>query len=343
MPRELIATGPSQAALQMYKEQVLANDEVRVRTLFSSPKHGSGLRSFRANTKDYTSPFDRKRGIHHGPPMQPTYPQPLGNMAVGEVIEVGVEVDQWGIGDHVFSHLPIRDTHTLKANRVQPVPSNMSPQAIVYNDPAGVALCAIQASEIMLGSTVAVFGLGAIGQMAAQQAKLQGARQVFVSDPILIRRELAIKHGADIAIDPSSDNAGELIRDHTNNVGVDISIEASANYAGMNDAIRSTGYAGRIVSAAYYVGDSSILSFEGEWHRNQLTILTTRDVNPTLRNAPRWDTKRLHNEAFELLKEERLSVDGLIHPIVPFEDCVEAYLATDQRPSESIKLGIRHT
>ena len=86
MPRELIATSPSQAALQMYKEQVLANDEIRVRTLFSSPKHGSGLRSFRANTKDYTSPFDRKRGIHHGPPMQPTYPQPLGNMAVGEVI-----------------------------------------------------------------------------------------------------------------------------------------------------------------------------------------------------------------------------------------------------------------
>ena len=195
MPRELIATGPSQAALQMYKEQVLANDEIRVRTLFSSPKHGSGLRSFRANTKDYTSPFDRKRGIHHRPPMQPTYPQLLGNMAVGEVIEVGIEVDQWGIGDHVFSHLPIRDTHTLKANRFQLVPSNMSPQAIVYNDPAGVALCAIQASEIMLGSTVAVFGLGAIGQMAAQQAKLQGARQVFVSDPILIRRELAIKHG----------------------------------------------------------------------------------------------------------------------------------------------------
>ena len=118
----------------------------------------------------------------------------------------------------------------------------------------------------MLGSTVAVFGLGAIGQMAAQQAKLQGARQVFVSDPILIRRELAIKHGADIAIDPSSNDAGELIRDHTNNVGVDISIEASANYAGMNDAIRSTGI-GRIVSAAYYVEDSSILSFEGEWHR----------------------------------------------------------------------------
>ena len=343
MPRELIATSPGQADLKTYEERVLSNDEIRVRTLFSSPKHGSGLRSFRADTKDHTSPFDRKRGIHHGPPAQPKYPQRLGNMAVGEVIEIGGEVNRWKVGDHVFSHLPIRETHTLKSDHVRTVPSNMAPEAIVYTDPAGVALCAIQASEIMLGSTVAVFGLGAIGQMAVQQAKLQGARQVFASDPIPIRRKLALQHGADRAIDPIADDVGELIRDSTDNAGVDISIEASANYAGMNDAIRSTGYAGRIISAAYYVGDSSVLSFEGEWHRNQLTILTTRDVNPTLRNAPRWDTKRLHNEAFELLKEDRLSVDGLIHPIVSFDDCVEAYLATDQRPSKSIKLGIRHT
>ena len=81
---------------------------------------------------------------------------------------------------------------------------------------------------------------------------------------------------------------------------------------------------------------------EGEWHRNQLTIVSTRDVNPTLRNAPRWSTERLHAEAFDLLREGKLVVDGLIYPIVPFEDCVEAYLATDQRPAESIKLGVRH-
>ena len=342
MPKELIATAPRQATLREYEERNLDADEIRVQTIFSSPKHGSGLRSFRADTKDYTSPFDRKRGIHHGLPAKLSYPTRLGDMAVGEVIEVGSEVDQWQIGNQVFSHLPIRQTHTLKSHQVEAVPTAMTPEAIVYSDPAGVALCAIQASEIMLGSTVAVFGLGAIGQMAAQQAKLQGARRVFASDPISIRRELATKHGVDVVIDPIADDAGELIRDETDNAGVDISIEVSANYAGMNDAIRSTGYAGRIVSAAYYVGDSSILSLEGEWHRNQLTIVSTRDVNPTLRNAPRWSTERLHAEAFDLLREGKLVVDGLIYPIVPFEDCVEAYLATDQRPAESIKLGVRH-
>ena len=96
---------------------------------------------------------------------------------------------------------------------------------------------------------------------------------------------MVAKHGADVVIDPTTDNAAELIRDQTNNAGVDVSIEVSANYAGLNEAIRSTGYAGRIVSAAYYVGDSSLLSLEGEWHRNQLTIVSTRNANPTLRNV----------------------------------------------------------
>ena len=116
----------------------------------------------------------------------------------------------------------------------------------------------------MLGSAVAVFGLGAIGQkMVVQQAKLQGAGLLFASDPISIRRQMAAKHGADVVIDPTTDNDGELIRDQTNNAGVGVSIEVNANYAGLNEAIRTTGYAGRIVSAAYYVGHSTLLSLEG--------------------------------------------------------------------------------
>ena len=67
MPRELIATAPGQAALQEYQEPDLAVGEIRIQTIFSSVNHGSGRRSFRADSKDYTSPFDCQRGIHHGP------------------------------------------------------------------------------------------------------------------------------------------------------------------------------------------------------------------------------------------------------------------------------------
>ncbi|HIO49897.1 TPA: zinc-binding alcohol dehydrogenase, partial [Candidatus Poribacteria bacterium] len=315
-------------------------NELRIKSIFSAPKHGTELRPYRADTKDQTSPFDGQKRIHIGEGGDPKFPIRLGNMAVGNVIEVGQEVASSQIGDKVFGHLPIRETHTVNQGRIKKVPKGMSSEAIVYSDPAGVALCAIQGSQICLGSSVIIFGLGAIGQMALQLARLQGARWIAVSDPIPVRRKVAKNHGADLVIDPTMDDVGFIVKDQTENAGVDVSIETSGSYAAMNDALRATAYGGKIVSAAYYTGDSSVLSFEGEWHRNQLTIISTRDVNSTLRDHPLWNTPRLHTEAFALLQEDRISVDGLVHPIVPFSQAAEAYRVIDEKPAESIKLGI---
>ena len=46
-------------------------------------------------------------------------------------------------------------------------------------------------------------------------------------------------------------------------------------------------------------------------------------------------------EAVHLLAEGRIKTEGIISPIVPFADAAEAYRAIDERPAESIKLGIR--
>ncbi len=340
MPRELVAVAPRTPVLREYEEQPLKSNELRIKSIFSAPKHGTELRPYRADTKDQTSPFDGQKRIHIGEGGDPKFPIQLGNMAVGNVIEVGQEVASSQIGDKVFGHLPIRETHTVNQGRIKKVPKGMSSEAIVYSDPAGVALCAIQGSQICLGSSVIIFGLGAIGQMALQLARLQGARWIAVSDPIPVRRKVAKNHGADLVIDPTMDDVGFIVKDQTENAGVDVSIETSGSYAAMNDALRATAYGGKIVSAAYYTGDSSVLSFEGEWHRNQLTIISTRDVNSTLRDHPLWNTPRLHTEAFALLQEDRISVDGLVHPIVPFSQAAEAYRVIDEKPAESIKLGI---
>ena len=59
-----------------------------------------------------------------------------------------------------------------------------------------------------------------------------------------------------------------------------------------------------------------------------------------LRDHPRWDARRVCMEAFELLKEGRLSVQGLVIPIVPFQEAIRAYREIDEAPEKSIKLGI---
>ena len=94
---------------------------------------------------------------------------PLGNMAIGVVTEVGAAVTEFRVGDRVFGHLPIRETHTVEAGRVDLLPAGLTPQAAVCLDPLVMAL-PMREGNVQLGDRVAVFGLGAIGQMAVQLA-----------------------------------------------------------------------------------------------------------------------------------------------------------------------------
>ena len=65
------------------------------------------------------------------------------------------------------------------------------------------------------GSDVAVFGCGPVGLSAVQGARIMGAAQIIAIEPIKARRDLALKVGAMVALDPNAEGAGllERIRD----------------------------------------------------------------------------------------------------------------------------------
>ncbi len=265
MPLELIADRPGHAILSEYEEPFLEPDQVRVRSLFSSVKHGTELRGFRADTPDASDRWDGELRLHRrGESAGDEFLRHLGNMCLGLVTEVGSEVDSLNVSDHVFAHLPIRETHTTTAVRLQKAPDGVSPHAIMYWDPADFALGAVRDGPVRLGDRVAVFGLGAIGLMVAQAARLGGARWIAVVDPIERRRSAALRHGADLALDPTEVDAGLEIKQFTDKTGADIVFETSGSYRALEDAMRSTCYAGTLVSTAYYHGDQG-LRLAGEW------------------------------------------------------------------------------
>jgi len=343
MPKELIAIAPRRPAFREYEEQTLKPDEVRIRSIFSAVKHGTELRFYRANTRDHTAPFDAERRIHVEGGGRPSYfPRALGDITVGIVTETGQEVSRFKKGDRVFGYLPIRETHTVSEDHLHLAPEGMSEESIVYSDPASVALALVHDTRICVGDRVAVFGLGAIGQMTVQLARLQGARWIAASDPVNLRRESAAKYSVNLVLNPLRQDVGLIIKEKTDRKGVDVSLETSGSYAALNDALRATTYAGTIASCGYYAGDARGLHLEGEWHRNRLTLLSVREVSEPLRDDPRWDTHRIHAEAFELLKTDRLSAEGLVNPVVPFDRVVEAYQRIDKTPEDSIKLGVEY-
>ena len=347
MPRALVATAPRSPELIEYEELELKSTEVRIKSIFSAVKHGTELRAYRANTLDVEKPFDSELGLHvrktENNSFEKKFPMNLGNVTVGEVIEVGHKVDKFRIGDPVYGSLSIRETHTVESEKLELVPQGMDYYSVVCWDPVGVALSGIRDSGVGIGDSVLVIGLGAIGQFAIQLARLQGASWVAGSDISEKRRNVAKQQGVDIVFDPDFDDVGLEVKKNTSGKGVDVVIEASGSYPGLNDAIRAASYAANVVSVAYYHGDSKGLRLEGEWHRNRINLLSSRDVSAPHRLSPRWNASRLHKTAFELLHKKSLNVQGILDPIVSFRDSVDAYRQIDENPLSCLKLGVTYS
>ena len=95
-------------------------------------------------------------------------------------------------------------------------------------DPLGNAVHTVLAGEIA-GKTVLVTGCGPIGLMSIAVAKACGSSTVFATETNAQRRAMARKMGADVVLDPSSENAVTQILADTSNTGVDVLLEMSGN------------------------------------------------------------------------------------------------------------------
>ncbi|KIF75683.1 aldehyde dehydrogenase [Streptomyces sp. 150FB] len=84
---------------------------------------------------------------------------------------------------------------------------------------------ATELAGVKPGETVAVYGAGPVGLMAAYSAMLKGASRVFVVDRVQSRLDLVEKMGA-TPIDFTVDDPAQQIKDALGDVGVDRGIDA---------------------------------------------------------------------------------------------------------------------
>jgi threonine 3-dehydrogenase len=101
-------------------------------------------------------------------------------------------------------------------------------------DPLGNAVHAVLSGPIA-AQTVAVTGCGAIGLFSIVVAKACGAAKVFAVEVNEHRRAVAAKMGADVVLNPTTDDVVGRIKDETDGTGVDVLLEMS----GVATAIRT--------------------------------------------------------------------------------------------------------
>jgi len=110
-----------------------------------------------------------------------------------------------------------------------------------FSTGAGAALWATPVRE---GSDVAVIGCGGVGLAVVQGALLRGAARIFAVDVAPDKLEHARNLGATDAVDASSVDPVEAVRELTGGRGVEFAFSAIGAAKGLAQAIRMCGYAG---------------------------------------------------------------------------------------------------
>jgi threonine dehydrogenase-like Zn-dependent dehydrogenase len=341
MPREIVWVSLERAQFREYDEPELRRGQVRVRTEFGSPKHGTEL-AFLKGYGRHRGSYDRELGAFTMEPSpERDGPVPAGNLFVGTVTELGPGATRLSAGDRVLAYGPLRETQWPHEDACRVVPEGLSPRSAVCLDPADFALAAVRDGHLRVGDTVAVFGMGAIGLMAVQLARLSGAGPVIAVEPLANRRRAAEACGADLVLDPEACDAGRAIREATELRGADVVLEYSGSAAAIQAALRAAAFGGTVVAGAFPPPYRAGLDLGAEAHVNIPNVVFSRACSEPNRDHPRWDEGRIYATCWRLLCAGRLTGEPVVDPVVPFDDLAVELPRIASDPGSSIKLGVR--
>ena len=352
MARSLVLEGPRTLRLLAGDPPPLGPREVRVRAALSGISHGTELNLYRGSSAFADRVFDRElRSLVRPDPPRSTYPAALGYELVGFVEEAGTDVDELSVGDLVHAGVPHGDEAVLDVDAAAQVtyplvrlPAGVPLERWLFLSLGMVALVAIHDARVKVGDHVAVFGLGAIGLLLVQLARMAGAARVTGVDLVASRRELATGLGADSVLDPRevTDGVGSAIK-RAGRRGVDAAIESSGSTAALHDAIAAAGLGGTVVTVGFYQGGAPELRLGEEWHHNRLDMVSSMGAwGAPHRAHPAWDRLRVALTVVDLLASGRLAVDTLPIRRFPFDEAVEAYGWLDAHPDEAIKVALTY-
>ena len=217
-----------------------------------------------------------------------SYPVTPGHEWSGEIVEVGKNVKGFRVGERVVGEcvvkLPDRVHHfgfsldgadreflTARPEWLHKLPDAVSDKQAALVEPFTCGYYAVKRSGgVNASDTVVVSGGGTIGLVTAAAAIGMRAR-VIVIDPIKLRREAALKLGAEAAIDPVSGDAVEQVKALTGGKGADLVVEAAGHDASVGAVFDFAREEGRVSMVGINIG-RKIESHLGNIQMRNLTV-----------------------------------------------------------------------
>lgn len=262
------------------------------------------------------------------------YPRSIGHEVAGIIRETGKSVKNFKQGDRVAIWVDEKgysEQVVVKSDRIFPL-SDAIPFKEAMAEPLSCTTNGVGGANIALGDSVALVGTGFMGLILLQQIKLRGPEKIIaidVRDEILM---LAKELGADQTINPKNENVNEIIKNLTDDQGVDVCFEVGGTQKTLNLAASLCRMEGKLVIFGYHPGSRKIDDL-GYWNWMAFDIINAhfRDLGTILDGSRR---------GMKLLNKGEITLNPLITHIYSLEEINTAFATAIEKPPGFIKAVI---
>ena len=247
------------------------------------------------------------------------FPMCLGYCGVGYVIEIGEQVEKVTVGDRVLVYHGIHTEYNVfpdsDVTKVESDAVNSLDAAFVII--ASMGLGGVRKLEIELGESSMIMGLGLLGMFSVQFCRLSGANPVIAVDMNEERRNLALKLGADYALDPTDAIFKEKVMEITKGKGVNACVEVTGISVAMKQALECASWMGRIsLLGCTRVSDCEI-DYYTQVHRPGIKLIGAHNfVRPKFESYPHhWTHHDDCNAIIDMIATKRIQIEPIISRI----------------------------
>lgn len=200
------------------------------------------------------------------------------------------------------------------------IPDDMPFTAGAAVEPLGCAIHGIDLSRIEVANTVAIIGAGPMGLLLLQLARLRGASKIVVSEPMEERRKLALNLGADVVVNPETEDLAKRVKELTEGRGVDIAIEAVGLTATVKETLGIVKKGGLVTIFGVPPRHAAMEVIPFDIYFREIEVVGTYAVTD--------DTFR---RAIDLLASKRISIEPIVTDRLSLDELEKAFSMMEER------------
>ena len=299
--QRLIVTGPCQASFDEVPTPDCDSNGLLVRATTSAVSVGTEIRVFRALPVD-----DEGQFLHEQIPFE--LPTENGYSLLGEIVEVGSEIDGFAVGERIFTGAPQRQYAAIPVTQAVKIPGRVSDDEAAFLNILEVAHKAIRQANPPMGGNIAIVGQGVVGLSALAYLRAWGCR-IAVIDPDESRLAISREMGADLAIATSDEASIKQVTAFFDGDGADVVIEAASKWAAIETAMHLARTDGTVLVVSRNTENPQFNPVGHPFLGKRLNLQTTYGHQP---DGQRWDRARSMALTVDLLARRRLNIQPMI-------------------------------